>query len=81
VVGRYADVQQDVSNVFMRSDGQPRVKISDVECTAHILRLSSFRSLSYDGSKFSTKCDLVLPLSISSIFAFSKAHPVVFTLV
>jgi hypothetical protein len=50
VVGRRADVQQDVSNVFTRSDGKPRVKISDVECT-----VSSFLSLSYDGSIASYK--------------------------
>jgi len=81
VVGRRADVQQDVSNVSIRSDGKPRVKISDVECTVHILRLSSYRSLSCGGSKFSTKSDLVLPFSISSTFSFSKAHPVVFPLV
>ena len=70
VVGRRADVQQDASNVFIRSDGKPRVKISDVVCAAHILRLSSFLSISYDGSKFPTMCDVVLPLSISSIFSF-----------
>jgi len=81
VDGRRADVKQDVSNAFIRSDGKPRVKITDAVRAAHILTLSLFLSLSYDGSKFPTMFDLVLPLSISSIFSFSKAHPVVFPLV
>jgi hypothetical protein len=42
----------------------------------------SFCGLSYDRSiassktEFSTECDLVLPVSISSIFSFPKVHPV-----
>ena len=42
-----------------------------------IILLSVFRQVhSLFQSKFSTECDLVLPLSIDGIFSFPQGHPV-----